>query len=109
MIAGLISKGALSAAAYTPINLNSAIPGYPIQVSIWVNNTSNQTVLISLFLSEANETSPSNGDSVYQQYPLAPNTTFNFDVITMSSTESILLFASAAGVNYRVSGVQAPK
>lgn len=108
MINGVIQKGALVGNKYTAISLSDADPGYPIQVTIKLINTNGDPCIVSVYASQQNANSPSNGDSLYNQYVLQPYTSLLIDVLTMSFNESILLLSSASNVNYYVTGVQSP-
>jgi hypothetical protein len=108
MLNGVIEKGSLTANQYSFITMNGADPGYPIAVTIKLINTNGDACLVSVYTVGQNDTSFSNGDSIYNQYQLEPYTSLLIDVLIMSFDESIILLSSASNVNYYVTGVQSP-
>jgi hypothetical protein len=108
MINGVIEKGSLNANAYQIISLATADPGYPIAVTIKLINTNGDACLASIYTVGQNDTTLSNGDSIYNQYQLEPYASLLIDVLIMSFDESIILLSSASNVNYYVTGVQSP-
>ena len=108
MLNGLIGKGALVANKYQDLQLTGADPGYPLQTTIKLINTNPVACIVSVYLTQQNATSPSNGDSVYNQYTINANESLLIETIAMSSDEGILLLSSASNVNYYVTGVQSP-
>lgn len=108
MLNGLIGKGALIANKYQGLQMTGADPGYPIQTTIKLINTNFVSCIVSVYTTQQNATSPSNGDAIYNQYAINANESLLIEPITMSSDEGILLLSSASNVNYYVTGVQSP-
>jgi hypothetical protein len=108
MINGVIAKGTLTANKNQSISLSAADPGYPIQVTIKLINVSLFPCVLSVYASNQNANSPSNGDALYNQYTLNANESLLIDVLTMSFNESIILLSSSSNVNYYITGVQSP-